>query len=623
MANNGTLTSSVKPTLGLMGATVNAMALIAPGAFLWITYQLQAAATAPNGASVANDMWLGIVVALIVAFLTAFCYAQLARIYPEAGFASCTYFAEKAFLDSRGERASGPKSAARLAKLATGWSAHLFYWVYPGVMVAMMAILIGYIYSQFTGKSLSNEALTLIAMVFAAVTGYVAYRGVTGSTRTSFWINVIQLGTLVLFSGAAIWYRVANPQHATQWGFSGGWDVLKGHSLSGVLIQSTLAILILVGFESCTALAAETKDPKRTIPKAIIISLVIQGLFAYLLEYFSAGLMISDKLVGAGAQGAAVTGLAAAAASSAPIGDLTKLIGDSIVPGLGFGLMITMAVTVAIALVGTTLSCMNTAMRITCGMAEDRELPALTSFIHDRNGTPHIALGFLILVTIAIAAVGVRSVVGLTGIALASNFGTFVLYGLTCVWTVVAFKGREDYSVLKHRVVPMLGLVVNVVMLVAIIWLNAIGTADSKSEVLICLTIAGGWAIISLVYVALTTVRKTYGLKMVSGMIRSEQLGLVVEALKDEDYISGMTVTKVKGFGRQMGHADGGPGDGKISFVSKIRVDIVVREWDVPRVMALIAEAARTGNVGDGKVFVVDASDAMRIRTGEMGIKAI
>src|SRR6201994_3528680 len=92
----------VKPTLGLLGATVNAMALIAPGAFLWITYQLQAAATAPNGATVAGDIWFGIVAALAVAFLTAFPYAELAKIYPEAGFASCAYFAEKAFLDREG-----------------------------------------------------------------------------------------------------------------------------------------------------------------------------------------------------------------------------------------------------------------------------------------------------------------------------------------------------------------------------------------------------------------------------------------------------------------------------------------------------------------------------------------
>src|SRR5207247_10754941 len=92
-------TSGVKPTLGLTGVTVNAMALIAPGAFLWITYQLQAAATAPDGSSVASDIWAGIGFALILAFLTAFSYAQLARLYPEAGFGSCYYFAEKAFLD--------------------------------------------------------------------------------------------------------------------------------------------------------------------------------------------------------------------------------------------------------------------------------------------------------------------------------------------------------------------------------------------------------------------------------------------------------------------------------------------------------------------------------------------
>jgi nitrogen regulatory protein PII len=121
----------------------------------------------------------------------------------------------------------------------------------------------------------------------------------------------------------------------------------------------------------------------------------------------------------------------------------------------------------------------------------------------------------------------------------------------------------------------------------------------------------------------MTTVRKTYGMKMISSMIRPEQLGLVVEALKDEEYINGMTVTKVKGFGRQMGRTDGDFDGGTISFVSKIRIDVVVKEWDVPRVMAIICEGARTGNVGDGKVFVIDASQAMRVRTGETGVNAI
>jgi amino acid transporter len=614
----------------LVGATVNAMALIAPGAFLWITIQMQAAATAPSGASVASDMWFGIVIALGVAFLTAYSYSQLARIYPEAGFASCTYFAEKAFLDSRGEKSSGPKSIARAAKLTTGWAAHLFYWVYPGIMVAMMAILIGYIYSQFSGKQLSPEALTLIGIVFAAVTGYIAYRGVTGSTRTAFWINVMQLISLVFFSGLAIWYRLANPAHAAAWSFTGAWDVVKPHTFSGVLVQSTLAILILVGFESCTALAAETKDPKSTIPKAILISLVIQGLFAYLFEYFAAGYMVNEKLAGT-TGGATVTGMAAAAASSAPMGDMAKLLGNALIPGFGFGLMITMAITVAIAVVGTTLSCMNTAMRISCGMAEDRELPRSLSFIHDRHATPHIALGVLILVTSAIAAIGVRNVVGLTGITLASNFGTFVLYGLTCAWTLVAFKDRKDFNVLKHGIVPVLGVLTNAVMLAAILYLGIIGGGDSKNEALICLIIAGAWLLVSLVYIAVTTVQKTYSMKMVSCVIRPEQLQLVVEALKDEDLIMGMTVTKVKGFGRQKGRANENPDDGngnggRITFVSKLRVDLVVKDWDVPRVMDLVGEGARTGstgNVGDGKIFVIDAFDAMRIRTGEKGVKAI
>jgi amino acid transporter len=91
-----TQTATVKPTLGLTGVTMNAMALIAPGALLWITYQLQAAATAPDGSSVATDMWSGIAFALVLAFLTAFSYGQLARLYSEAGFGSAYYFAEKA-----------------------------------------------------------------------------------------------------------------------------------------------------------------------------------------------------------------------------------------------------------------------------------------------------------------------------------------------------------------------------------------------------------------------------------------------------------------------------------------------------------------------------------------------
>jgi APA family basic amino acid/polyamine antiporter len=633
------LQPAVKPTMGLLGATMNAMALIAPGAFLWITYQLQASATAPSGASVASDTWAGIIVALGVCFLTALSYAELARIYPEAGFASCVYFAEKSFLDSRGDTRTGPTSLARIAKLATGWAAHLFYWVYPGVMVAMMATLIGFIYTSFTGKTFSNTELTVIGIVFAVVTGYIGYRGVTGSTMTSIWINVIQLVTLVIFSALAIYYRMSNPQGATQWAFSGAWDIVKFHSIQGVLVQSTIAILILVGFESCTALAAETKDPARTIPKAIILSLVIQGLIAYLFEYFATGLMISEKLTGSVATAAVaatattpavpagtstITGMAAAAASSAPIGDLARLIGDNVFHGIGFGLMITMAVTVAIAVIGTTLSCMNTAIRVTCGMAEDRELPDVLGFLHEKHSTPHMAMWVLVAVSSIIAGIGVRSVVGLTGITLASNLGTFVLYGLTCIWTVIAFKGRRDFNILKHGVIPVAGLITNTIMAAAIVYLYIIGNADSVNEAHICFWIAGGWAAVSLLYVAMTTVSKSYRVRMLTCIIRPEQLSDVTAALKRENLMMGMTVIDVRGFGRQRGDkGTNGLNEEEVRFLPKLKLEILVRDWDVEHTMDTIADTLRTGNIGDGKIVVFDASSTMRVRTGEKGIRAV
>jgi amino acid transporter len=101
------------------------------------------------------------------------------------------------------------------------------------------------------------------------------------------------------------------------------------HNLAGLLFQSTIAILILVGFESSTALAAEAKNPRRDIPRGVILSLAIQGLFAYLLEYFAANYALSDRLAITAADGSTVTGIGAAAASGAPIGDLAILLGNT------------------------------------------------------------------------------------------------------------------------------------------------------------------------------------------------------------------------------------------------------------------------------------------------------
>ncbi len=152
----------MKKTLSLAGLTINAMALIAPGAFLWITLQVQAAQTDPAGASTASDIWFGLFAALILAFLTAASYAWLARRYPESGAGSSYYFAQRAWLD----RGSSNRSA-RNAKFAVGWLSHLYYWVYPGVMVAFMAVILSWVLTTL-GFSVSPLAQIAIAFAFSA-----------------------------------------------------------------------------------------------------------------------------------------------------------------------------------------------------------------------------------------------------------------------------------------------------------------------------------------------------------------------------------------------------------------------------------------------------------------------
>src|SRR5207249_3943178 len=196
------------------------------------------------------------------------------------------------------------------------------------------------------------------------------------------------------------------------------------------------------------------------------------------------------------------------AASSAPIGDMAILVGNSVLGGIGFGLMILIAVTVGLAILGTTLSCLNTAVRVSCAMAQDNEMPELLGAMHGRFATPHRAIWVLVAVSTLIAWVGVYSnPVGLTGITLASNFGTFVLYGLTCIWCIIAFAGRKEFSVMKHAIVPGLGLLANVAMLISILYLYIIGNADAQHEAYICFALAGGWAVLSIVYVAVGSMR--------------------------------------------------------------------------------------------------------------------
>src|SRR5271170_1405103 len=203
-------------TLGLTGLTSNAMALIAPGAFLWLTYQIQALYGAPMAG---EAMWFGIVAALMLCFATAISYAELSKLYPGAG--SSYLYAEQAFLSK-----THAYKFARLAKFITGWASHLYYWIYPGCMVGVTALLSGYLLNQFwpdtfSGSFNSPLFMYLFCIVFSLGVAYIAFRGVNGTTAVNMAINIIQISALLIFTVIAIAFRVQHPEGSTGYQLKG------------------------------------------------------------------------------------------------------------------------------------------------------------------------------------------------------------------------------------------------------------------------------------------------------------------------------------------------------------------------------------------------------------------
>ena len=579
MADNAEPT--MKPTLGLTGLTMNAMALIAPGAFLWLTFVAQgtAGATAPS-------MWAGIFFALLLCLATAVCYAEMAKLYPGTG--SSYYFAEQAFLN---HDAAWPY--ARISKFIVGWGSHLYYWLYPGVMVGVMGVLVGYLAGTIwpSFMSASNPGpmfMMVVAVAFSFAIAYIAHRGVNGSTSVNIAINVIQISALLVFSVMALGYRMNHPPGSQAYQFDStsseaytyefatekqtvsgqATDVVlrdtsgvpkpkldaagkpvpfqiaypekdeKGnflshptagsvtgmHNFGWMFVQATIAILILVGFESVTAMGGEAKDPKRHIPIAVVTSLLVQGAFCYLIEYFAANYFLNSGY-----------SMQSAVGSAAPIGDMMVVVGNAILgPGNGRIFMEFEAFTVFLALIGTTLSCMNTGARVTYAMGKDEELPDSMGRLHSRNLTPHRAIWTLAAISAVVGCFTVCNLFGNAGaltdatikalpqgfwssfgyfshdtmaampnslltVTLASNFGTFVLYALSCITCMVAFHHHPKFNLLRHLLIPIFGLLANLACM-AFYLIGPFMGYGTKLEPLLALGVALVWAIYGGIY---------------------------------------------------------------------------------------------------------------------------
>ena len=425
----------MQATLGLTGLTSNAMALIAPGAFLWLTFFIQATTGVAGQPSTAPAMWLGIFAALLLCLATAVAYAEISKLYPGTG--SSYYYAEQALLSK--DKAF---KYARIAKFIVGWGSHLYYWVYPGVMVATTGIFcrihrrlplselherlqsrtrfhgagggglfllrrmdrfkgrrrfdrrqhrhqrgadLGADRLQRAGARLSRQPSVGHAWLpirFADRSSTYTYQFATSQRRLDGSRRQRQS------SAAARRGRQAGSLHdhlsrrptrpATFLTHTTAASVVAPHKISCMFIQATVAILILVGFESVTSMGGEAKNPTKHIPIAVIASLLIQGLVCYLIEYFAANYFLNSGYT-----------MQSAAGSAAPIGDMMIIVGDALL-GQGHGkyFMLAEAITVFLALIGTTLSCMNTGARVTYAMGKDDEAPEHFGMLHAESLSP-------------------------------------------------------------------------------------------------------------------------------------------------------------------------------------------------------------------------------------------
>ncbi len=605
---------SAKPTLGLTGLTSNAMALIAPGAFLWLTFQIQSLYGAPMAGSA---MWIGIVAALLLCFATAISYAELSKLYPGAG--SSYLYAEQAFLSK-----THAYKFARIAKFFTGWASHLYYWVYPGCMVGVTALLGGYLLNQFfpdTFSSAYNSPLFMIlfCVVFAFGVAYIAFRGVTGTTTVNLAINIIQITALIIFSIIAISYRLQHKQGDVGYHLSNGiavnyqvaqevvkddkgnpapvldadgkatfdkdkkpiyqmqdsqdkdgnpvgadkdgkpvtdlklaepftvsYDIKEAyttddkgvttfnfhptaksvvgvHGFNFMFIQACIAILILVGFESVTAMGEEAKNAKRDIPRAVLLSLAIQGGLCYLFEYFAANYLLHNGYT-----------IPAAGASGAPLGDMMVITGTWLFGSYSAGraFMLVQAFTVFLALIGTTLSCLSTGARVTYAMGRDEEVPSHFGLLHGKTLSPHRAIWALAIFSAIIGIITVLIYLGgttptaldakyhniwysfgifspetyaklpntLVVVTLISNFGTFLLYMATCAIAIVAFREHHSFSGFKHMVVPVFGLLANLACMLFYLIGPFTVAGMSWKEPFIALGVALVWGVYGLYY---------------------------------------------------------------------------------------------------------------------------
>jgi APA family basic amino acid/polyamine antiporter len=390
---------ALRRVLGLTHVTAGGVGIII-GAGIYV---LLGAATAQAGALV----WLAFLVAATLSALTGLSYAELSSMFPSAAG------------EYEYTRHAWPEWVAFLV----GWT------MIAGLVVAAATVSLGF--GRYVGHFVDLEPRVAALGLLAAVAG-VASLGITHSARLTVVLSAIQVGGLVLIV-------VIGAPHV------GEVDLLAGPGPAGVLGAAALVFFAFIGFDEVITLAEETRDPTRTVPRALLLALGLSTLL----------------YVGVAIASVSVLGAAALAASPRPLADVMAHV-------LGGRAAAVVAAIAILTTINTTLLALTAASRVIYGMAGAGALPRGLAVVDARRGAPRRAVATGVLVAAAFALLGEFTV-----IAAVTDLAVYLVF-VAVNATVIILRVRHPElrrpfrvpgAIGRVPVAPVLGLLSVLVML--------------------------------------------------------------------------------------------------------------------------------------------------------------
>ncbi len=392
-------TTTLRRVLGLTEVTAGGLGIII-GAGIYV---LLGAATAHAGGLV----WVAFLMAGVLSALTGLSYAELSSMFPSAA----------------GEYEYTRQALPEWVAFVVGWT------MIAGLVVAAATVSIGF--ARYLGYFLDLGARVGALGLLAAV-AIVAMVGIKQSARLTVGLSAVQVGGLVFVVAIGL-------PHVRDV------DLLTGPGVGGVLSAAALVFFAFIGFDEVITLAEETRDPTRTVPRALLLALGLSTLLYIAVAVAAVSVLDANTL----------------AASPRPIADVMAHV-------LGNRGAIVMAVVALMTTTNTTLLALTAASRVMYGMAKAGALPRWVASVHPRRRTPVRAI-----VVVGLGAAVFATVGEFTVIAAVTDFAVYVVF-LAVNWTVIVLRRtRPDAprpfsvpgAVRGIPVMPILGLVSVAVMM--------------------------------------------------------------------------------------------------------------------------------------------------------------